>query len=139
MPGDRDKYYYETAAKFLNLVAKTNKVTEKDQHLIILLEMAKSKVAAKRKPPQDKTKGITMNNDANTFRSEVAKLSKTCEKGKGKHKVFELSDRAERMGQLALSGDGRVTNLEASVPYMIQIALTDVVTPLSIAIDTLAA
>uniref|UniRef100_M1DCZ7 Uncharacterized protein n=1 Tax=Solanum tuberosum TaxID=4113 RepID=M1DCZ7_SOLTU len=37
MPGGRDKYSYETAAKFLDLVAKTNKDTEKDQHLIILL------------------------------------------------------------------------------------------------------
>uniref|UniRef100_M1D811 Retrotransposon gag protein n=1 Tax=Solanum tuberosum TaxID=4113 RepID=M1D811_SOLTU len=37
MPGDREKYSYETAAKFLDLVAKTNKDTEKDQQLIILL------------------------------------------------------------------------------------------------------
>uniref|UniRef100_M1DF51 Uncharacterized protein n=1 Tax=Solanum tuberosum TaxID=4113 RepID=M1DF51_SOLTU len=36
MPGDRDKYSYETAVKFIDLVAKTNN-TEKDQHLIILL------------------------------------------------------------------------------------------------------
>ena len=37
MPGGREKYPYETAAKFLDLVAKTNKDTEKDQQLIILL------------------------------------------------------------------------------------------------------
>uniref|UniRef100_M1DTM8 Polyprotein protein n=1 Tax=Solanum tuberosum TaxID=4113 RepID=M1DTM8_SOLTU len=36
-----------------------------------------------------------MSKDADTFRRKVAKLSKTCEKGKGKHKAFELSDRAE--------------------------------------------
>uniref|UniRef100_M1DTM3 Uncharacterized protein n=1 Tax=Solanum tuberosum TaxID=4113 RepID=M1DTM3_SOLTU len=37
MPGGREKYPYETATKFLDLVAKTNKDTEKDQQLIILL------------------------------------------------------------------------------------------------------
>uniref|UniRef100_M1DA05 Retrotransposon gag protein n=1 Tax=Solanum tuberosum TaxID=4113 RepID=M1DA05_SOLTU len=37
IPSSRNKYSYETAAKFLDLVAKTNKDTEKDQHLIILL------------------------------------------------------------------------------------------------------
>ncbi|XP_049397330.1 uncharacterized protein LOC125861486 [Solanum stenotomum] len=37
MSGGRDKYSYETATKFLDLVAKTNKDTEKDQHLIIFL------------------------------------------------------------------------------------------------------
>uniref|UniRef100_M1DTD7 Uncharacterized protein n=1 Tax=Solanum tuberosum TaxID=4113 RepID=M1DTD7_SOLTU len=96
MPGGRDKYSYDTTTKFLDLVAKTNKDTEKVQHLIILLEMTKSKVARRNKPPQVRTKGITMSKDADTFRRKVAKLSKTCEKGKGKHKAFELSDRAER-------------------------------------------
>uniref|UniRef100_M1DNI0 Uncharacterized protein n=1 Tax=Solanum tuberosum TaxID=4113 RepID=M1DNI0_SOLTU len=37
MPGGCEKYPYETATKFLDLVAKTNKDTEKDQQLIILL------------------------------------------------------------------------------------------------------
>uniref|UniRef100_M1DU97 Uncharacterized protein n=1 Tax=Solanum tuberosum TaxID=4113 RepID=M1DU97_SOLTU len=37
MPGDREKYSYETAAKFLDLVAKTNNDTEKNHQLIILL------------------------------------------------------------------------------------------------------
>ena len=58
--------------------------------------MAKSKVAGRSKPPQDRTKGITMSKEADTFRSKIAKLSKSYEKGKGKHKAFELSDRAER-------------------------------------------
>uniref|UniRef100_M1BVM4 Polyprotein protein n=1 Tax=Solanum tuberosum TaxID=4113 RepID=M1BVM4_SOLTU len=43
------------------------------------------------------------------------------------------------MGQLALFADRRAANLEASVPDMIRIALTDFVTPLSTTIDTLAA
>uniref|UniRef100_M1DMX6 Uncharacterized protein n=1 Tax=Solanum tuberosum TaxID=4113 RepID=M1DMX6_SOLTU len=58
--------------------------------------MDKSKVAERSKTPQDRTKGITMSKEADTFRSKVAKLSKTCKKGKGKHNAFELSDKAER-------------------------------------------
>uniref|UniRef100_M1DD84 Uncharacterized protein n=1 Tax=Solanum tuberosum TaxID=4113 RepID=M1DD84_SOLTU len=58
--------------------------------------MAKSKVAGRSKPPQDRTKGITTSKDADTFRSKVAKLSETCEKRKGKQKAFEISDRVER-------------------------------------------
>uniref|UniRef100_M1DWR3 Integrase core domain containing protein n=1 Tax=Solanum tuberosum TaxID=4113 RepID=M1DWR3_SOLTU len=37
MPGGHEKYSYETTVKFLDLVTKTNKDTNKDQHLIILL------------------------------------------------------------------------------------------------------
>uniref|UniRef100_M1DXE7 Putative plant transposon protein domain-containing protein n=1 Tax=Solanum tuberosum TaxID=4113 RepID=M1DXE7_SOLTU len=37
MPGGRDKYSYKTVAKFLDLVAKTNKDTKKNQQLIIFL------------------------------------------------------------------------------------------------------
>ena len=37
MPTGREKYPYETAAKFLDLAAKTNKDGEKDQQLTILL------------------------------------------------------------------------------------------------------
>jgi len=44
-----------------------------------------------------------------------------------------------RMGQMALSTDHRAACLEASVPGMIQKALTDVVTPLNTTIDALAA
>uniref|UniRef100_M1DTP3 Polyprotein protein n=1 Tax=Solanum tuberosum TaxID=4113 RepID=M1DTP3_SOLTU len=43
-----------------------------------------------------------------------------------------------RMGQLALYVDRRAANLEASVPDIIRIALTDAVTPLSTTIDALA-
>uniref|UniRef100_M1D8Q5 Gag-pol polyprotein n=1 Tax=Solanum tuberosum TaxID=4113 RepID=M1D8Q5_SOLTU len=41
------------------------------------------------------------------------------------------------MGQLAHSVDRRATRLKASIPHMIQTALTDVVTPLSATIDSL--
>uniref|UniRef100_M1DDU7 Uncharacterized protein n=1 Tax=Solanum tuberosum TaxID=4113 RepID=M1DDU7_SOLTU len=58
--------------------------------------MAKSNVSRRSKPTQNRKKGITMSKDADTFRSKIAKLSKSYEKGKGKHKAFELSDRAER-------------------------------------------
>uniref|UniRef100_M1E1A8 Polyprotein protein n=1 Tax=Solanum tuberosum TaxID=4113 RepID=M1E1A8_SOLTU len=44
-----------------------------------------------------------------------------------------------RMGQLALSVDRRVASLEASIPGMIRIALTDAMTPLSTTIDALIA
>uniref|UniRef100_M1DA50 Retrotransposon gag protein n=1 Tax=Solanum tuberosum TaxID=4113 RepID=M1DA50_SOLTU len=37
MPSGREKYSYETAAKFLDLASKTNKDGEKDQQLTILL------------------------------------------------------------------------------------------------------
>ncbi|XP_049357897.1 uncharacterized protein LOC125822529 [Solanum verrucosum] len=37
IPGGLERYPYETATKLLDLVAKTNKDTEKDQQLIILL------------------------------------------------------------------------------------------------------
>uniref|UniRef100_M1DTX5 Integrase core domain containing protein n=1 Tax=Solanum tuberosum TaxID=4113 RepID=M1DTX5_SOLTU len=37
IPGGLERYSYETATKLLDLVAKTNKDTEKEQHLIILL------------------------------------------------------------------------------------------------------
>uniref|UniRef100_M1DZZ1 Uncharacterized protein n=1 Tax=Solanum tuberosum TaxID=4113 RepID=M1DZZ1_SOLTU len=37
MPSGREKYPYETAAKFLDLAAKTNKDGEKDPQLTILL------------------------------------------------------------------------------------------------------
>uniref|UniRef100_M1DR79 Polyprotein protein n=1 Tax=Solanum tuberosum TaxID=4113 RepID=M1DR79_SOLTU len=44
-----------------------------------------------------------------------------------------------RMGQLAFFADHRATSLEASVPNMIRIALTDAMTPLSSTIEALAA
>uniref|UniRef100_M1DN68 Polyprotein protein n=1 Tax=Solanum tuberosum TaxID=4113 RepID=M1DN68_SOLTU len=44
-----------------------------------------------------------------------------------------------RMGQLSLSADRRATSLEAFVPGMIKISLSDVVTPLSTTIDALTA
>ncbi|KAG5605837.1 hypothetical protein H5410_027329 [Solanum commersonii] len=43
------------------------------------------------------------------------------------------------MGQMACSADRRATCLEAVVPSMIQMALTDVVTPLNTTIEALAA
>uniref|UniRef100_M1DWI7 Uncharacterized protein n=1 Tax=Solanum tuberosum TaxID=4113 RepID=M1DWI7_SOLTU len=69
------------------------------------VEMAKSKVAGRSKPHQDRTKGITMSKDADTFRSKVAKLSKTCEKGKSKHKAFDLSNRVEGLPGLRHRGN----------------------------------
>uniref|UniRef100_M1D9Z8 Polyprotein protein n=1 Tax=Solanum tuberosum TaxID=4113 RepID=M1D9Z8_SOLTU len=44
-----------------------------------------------------------------------------------------------RLGQLAPSADRRAARLEASVPDIIRIALTDAMTPLSTTIDALAA
>uniref|UniRef100_M1DFI9 Polyprotein protein n=1 Tax=Solanum tuberosum TaxID=4113 RepID=M1DFI9_SOLTU len=44
-----------------------------------------------------------------------------------------------QMGQLALSTDRRAASLEASIPGMIKIALTDAITPLSTTIDALVA
>ena len=43
------------------------------------------------------------------------------------------------MGQMALSADRRAVCLEATVPDMIQMALTDVVTPLNTTIEALVA
>uniref|UniRef100_M1DI04 Uncharacterized protein n=1 Tax=Solanum tuberosum TaxID=4113 RepID=M1DI04_SOLTU len=54
--------------------------------------MARSEVAGRSKPPQSRTKGITINEEADTSRIKVAKLSTTCEKGKGKHKALKLSN-----------------------------------------------
>uniref|UniRef100_M1DVL1 Uncharacterized protein n=1 Tax=Solanum tuberosum TaxID=4113 RepID=M1DVL1_SOLTU len=54
--------------------------------------MARSKVAERRKPPQSKTKGITIKENADVFKSKVAKLSTNGEREKVKHKTLKLPD-----------------------------------------------
>uniref|UniRef100_M1DJ90 Uncharacterized protein n=1 Tax=Solanum tuberosum TaxID=4113 RepID=M1DJ90_SOLTU len=111
--GGLERYSYETAAKFLDLVAKTNKDTEKDQQLIILLgqmdnmtqkieelevmskqkskcipptvqRRTKPKAAERITPAQEKSKGNAIKEDAVTSKGKALKLPKTIGKGKGK-------------------------------------------------------
>uniref|UniRef100_M1DC38 Putative plant transposon protein domain-containing protein n=1 Tax=Solanum tuberosum TaxID=4113 RepID=M1DC38_SOLTU len=65
---------------------------DQEYSLDVVNEMARSKVAGRSKPPKSKTKGITIKEDADVFTSKVAKLSTNGEKGKGKHKILELTD-----------------------------------------------
>uniref|UniRef100_M1DTV2 Polyprotein protein n=1 Tax=Solanum tuberosum TaxID=4113 RepID=M1DTV2_SOLTU len=54
--------------------------------------MARPKVTRSSKSTQSKKKGITINDDAVASKSNVAKLSNTSRKGKGKDKTVELLD-----------------------------------------------
>jgi len=54
--------------------------------------MARPKVTRRSKPTQSKKTGITINDDAAASKSNVAILSNTSRKGKGKDKSVELSD-----------------------------------------------
>uniref|UniRef100_M1DGD5 Polyprotein protein n=1 Tax=Solanum tuberosum TaxID=4113 RepID=M1DGD5_SOLTU len=55
------------------------------------LDMARPKVIRSSKLTQSQKKGITINDDAAAFKSNVAKLSSLSSKGKGKDKIVELS------------------------------------------------
>uniref|UniRef100_M1E155 Uncharacterized protein n=1 Tax=Solanum tuberosum TaxID=4113 RepID=M1E155_SOLTU len=164
IPGVLERYFYETAAKFLDPLAKTNQDTERDQQLIILLGQMDnltqkveelelmSKEKSKCTPPTEQGRYMDIEN-----RRIKDMLLTILQKLNDQDRVSSAAARPPRpttvvvvpqlpltkasllrIGQLALSTDCRATSLEASVQGMIQVSLTDVGTPLSTTIDALA-